>query len=93
MAWDERYRMLKKGEIIQEGDEVDACSDGWKDDPVWKPARCIGEPAPDSQYPSHRVYRRANIPICVKANNCMDCGKLQNDQHERRKDAPLSKMP
>jgi hypothetical protein len=60
MAWDERYRMLKKGEIIQAGDEVDACADGWRDDPVWKPARCIGEPAPDPSYPSHRVYRRPN---------------------------------
>jgi hypothetical protein len=60
MAWDERYRMLKKGEIVQEGDEVDACADGWRDGPVWEPARRIGIPAPDPQYPSHRVYRRPN---------------------------------
>ena len=60
MAWDERYRRLNKGEIIQAGDEVDACNDGWRDEPDWQPAKCIGQPAPDPQYPSHRVYRRPN---------------------------------
>ncbi len=52
------YRILKRGEIIQEGDETDRCTDPWRDDPVWEPARNIGQPAPDPQYPSHRVYRR-----------------------------------
>ena len=52
------YRILKKGEIIQEGDETDGCADPWRDDPVWEPAGNIGEPAPDPQYPSHCVYRR-----------------------------------
>jgi len=52
------YRFLKKDEIIQEGDEVDACGDGWRDDPKWEPATCIGQPAPDPAYPSHRIYRR-----------------------------------
>lgn len=52
------YRILEKGEIIQEGDEVDGCGDAWRDEPVWIPARCVGEHAPDPDYPSHRIYRR-----------------------------------
>lgn len=24
------YRILEKGELIQEGDEVDMCRDGWR---------------------------------------------------------------
>ena len=52
------YRILKKGEIIQEGDETDRCVDPWRDDSVWGPTENIGQPAPDPQYPSHRVYRR-----------------------------------
>lgn len=51
------YRELKKGEIIQEGDEVDS-SAGWNDEPRWVPARAIGEKAPDPSYPAHRIYRR-----------------------------------
>lgn len=58
MTWDTRYRMLRAGEIIQAGDEVDAASDGWRDAPVWEPANAIGENAPDPAYPSHRRYRR-----------------------------------
>ena len=58
-SWDQRYRMLEKGEIIQEGDEVDACRDGWRDEPEWEPAlHCIGQEAPDPRFPSHRRYRR-----------------------------------
>lgn len=53
-----KYRLLEKGEIIQEGDEVDACNDGWRDAPKWVPALSIGQPAPDPAYPSHRIYRR-----------------------------------
>lgn len=46
------YRRLEKGEI-------DDCADGWRDDPVWIPVTsCVGEPAPDPAYPSHRQYRR-----------------------------------
>lgn len=53
------YRRLKYGEIIQEGDEIDSCRDGWRDVPIWVPVTtCIGEPAPDPQFPSHRQYRR-----------------------------------
>lgn len=52
-----KYRALKKGEIIQEGDEVDA-SIGWNEMPRWVPANNIGQPAPDPLYLAHRQYRR-----------------------------------
>jgi hypothetical protein len=53
------YRFLEKGEIVQEGDEVDACRDAMKDDPVWKPAvHSVGRPAPDPRFSSHRIFRR-----------------------------------
>mgnify|MGYP003421699423 CR=1 FL=1 len=53
------YRRLEAGEIICEGDEIDCCRDQWRDAPVWRPVTaCIGEPAPDPQYVSHRQYRR-----------------------------------
>ena len=71
MAWDKKYRRLDKDEIIQEGDEVDACNDAWRDKPNWKPASCscIGKPAPDPQYISHRIYRR-RIMKCPKNKVC-----------------------
>ena len=54
-----KYYYLKKGDIIKGGDEIDACNDAWRDEPKWKKAKtCIGEPAPDPQYISHRNYRR-----------------------------------
>ena len=57
--WNDKYRMLNEGETIQDGDEVDVCADGWRDPPDWQPSKhCIGEPAPNPNYPSHRVYRR-----------------------------------
>lgn len=53
------YRRLEKGEIIQEGDEIDTCRDPWRDAAKWEPVTsCIGEPAPDPQFVSHRQYRR-----------------------------------
>jgi len=52
------YRCLRKGEIIEEGDEVDVSTDGWRDEPVWKPIICVGQEVPDPQYPAHRQYRR-----------------------------------
>jgi hypothetical protein len=59
MAWDNRYRRLNYGEIIEKGDEVDACVDGWRDSPKWVPAgNTVGQTAPDPNYPSHRIYRR-----------------------------------
>jgi hypothetical protein len=61
----EKYRILKHGEIIQEGDEVDACVNPWRDDPKWEQAANIGQSAPDPKYPSHSVYRRKidTVPI------------------------------
>jgi len=53
-----KWRNLKHNEIIRKGDWVDMCRDGMKDNPVWKPATCIGKKAPDSSYPAHRIYRR-----------------------------------
>jgi hypothetical protein len=54
-----QYYYLKKDEIIQEGDEVDMCRDGWRDDPKWEKVKYrIGEKAPDPCYPSHTRYRR-----------------------------------
>lgn len=53
------YRLLKAGEIIEEGDEVDACRDGWRDPAKWVLAgKTVGKKAPDPAYPSHRKYRR-----------------------------------
>jgi len=54
-----QYRYLEHGEIIKATDEYDACNDGWRDDPVWKPVKTrIGQPAPDPKYPAHTIYRR-----------------------------------
>ena len=54
------YRRLEKGEVIQAGDEIDRCSDGWRDEPNWQPVHPldIGRCAPDPQFPAHRQYRR-----------------------------------
>lgn len=54
MSWDKRYRMLKEGEIIRDGDEVMTDSDLG-----WRPAgRTVGHLAPCPYYTSHRIYRR-----------------------------------
>ena len=53
-----KYYYLKKGEEILSGDEVDMCNDGWRDDPMWIPAKNVGEKAVDPQFISHRKYRR-----------------------------------
>jgi len=54
------YRILKHGEVIREGDEIDACRDGWRDDAKWEPApkHMIGREASNPAYPSHSKYRR-----------------------------------
>ena len=56
----ETYRRLEKGEIIREGDEVDACNNSWHDDPKWVPvsSRSIGQPASDPKFISHSQFRR-----------------------------------
>jgi hypothetical protein len=62
-GWDYNYRRLDEGEIIQRGDEIQA------DDGSWDLAvRCIGTPAPDPAYTSHRVYRRAAITKATGAD-------------------------
>lgn len=53
MAWDMRYRHLREGEIIRETDEVQNDDGSWR-----KGCRCVGQPAPNPNYTSHRVYRR-----------------------------------
>ncbi|GAB1084976.1 hypothetical protein M2H09_20900, partial [Vibrio vulnificus] len=61
--WDSvEWRVLNEGEVIKEGDYVDVTNDGWRDNPEWKLATCIGEQAPDPSYPSHRTYRRIVDP-------------------------------
>lgn len=57
---EENYRILKHGEIVQEGDEYDFCANPWKDMPKWRkvlPSE-IGLSVPDPQYPAHRIFRR-----------------------------------
>ena len=58
-----KYRRLEKDEIIKDGDEVDACADGYKDDPIWEPVKRhnIGRLAPDPQYIAHSQFRRKEI--------------------------------
>jgi len=54
-----KYRQLKKGELIQEGDEIDASVDGWRDEAKWIKAKYTrGTEAPDPCFPAHRLYRR-----------------------------------
>lgn len=51
--WDNRYRPLKKDEIILATDEVMLDDGSWIVTP-----NCVGTPAPDPAYTSHRWYRR-----------------------------------
>lgn len=62
------YRHLEKGEIIQDGDETDNCTDPWRDNAVWVPVHflAVGQPAPDPRYPSHRQFRRPVLVIDTK---------------------------
>jgi hypothetical protein len=70
-----KYRHLKKGEIIQAGDETDSSPDGWKGPAQWvtvQPSE-IGQEAPDPQYPSHRLYRRpATVMLGSGSTNLED---------------------
>lgn len=62
---DYTYRLLNKGEIIQDGDECEASS-GWNAAANWIPVReSIGTPAPDPQYPAHRLIRRRVLAVAV----------------------------
>lgn len=54
MGWDNRYRQLQEGEIVQQGDEFLADSDkGWL-----ASVHGIGRHAPDPHCPAHTLYRR-----------------------------------
>lgn len=56
------YYYLKKGEIIQEGDECEM-SAKYNDPAKWVPAgHTVGQPAPDPKYMAHRIYRRLIHP-------------------------------
>jgi len=57
------YRHLECGEIIREGDQVDACNNPMKDDADWVPTTCAGQRAPNPKYISHRQYRRPIDPM------------------------------
>lgn len=88
--WDKRYRRLKAGEIIRQGDEVDNC-DGGKDEPEWVVAtRCIGEPAPDPNYTSHRQYRRL-IEDTVSTESTESPGICDSDAFEAELEAVMAK--
>ncbi len=52
-----KYYYLKEGDIIQENDEVEM-SNSIKDGPKWQKTNCIGQKAPNPNYPAHRRYRR-----------------------------------
>lgn len=53
-----QYRYLEQGEIVKEGDEVDVCAGGYKDEPKWVKTTCVGDKAPYPSFMSHRRYRR-----------------------------------
>lgn len=54
MTWDNRYRQLAEGEIIESHDECLTDSRlGWQ-----PAAITVGLPAPSPLYTSHRIYRR-----------------------------------
>ena len=86
-----QYRSLSKGELVCAGDEVDMCCDQWRDNPKWVAATCIGEPAPDPAFPSHRQYRRPLKDIGAVANiaqqaeceitRCRMCGHKLYGEH------------
>lgn len=59
MAKKKKYYYLKKGEIVQEGDEVEM-SANYNDQAKWVKAsvHSIGTPAPDPLFMAHRVFRR-----------------------------------
>lgn len=86
MMWDERYRMLREDEVIQEGDECDACNDGWRDEVKWESAGItVGRKAPDPAYPSHRKYRRLRLLDSLKP--CPFCGDKAKMTYWRKQDS------
>ena len=58
----ELWKPLDAGEIVQAGDQYDACSDPWRCDPIWvevnEGSPLIGSTVPDPAFPAHTRYRR-----------------------------------
>jgi len=74
MINEKQYYYLKKGEIVQDGDEVEM-SAKYNDDAKWQKAsvHSIGTPAPDPQFMAHRVYRREmSVHLQNKADRAKD---------------------
>lgn len=78
-GWDPRYRVLREGDIIREGDECLTDSHlGWQPE-----TRCVGTLAPDPSYTSHRMYRR----LIDTAQDGVAQRIEQSEPDEGRKDA------
>ena len=61
MLWDNRYRQLEMGEVVQEGDEIFCSDHPWHGgNERWEPVTPdqVGQIAPDPRYVSHRRFRR-----------------------------------
>lgn len=56
-----KYYYLKKDDIIQRGDEVEA-SNSIHDEPKWETTNeaCVNTLAPNPIFPAHRQYRRSS---------------------------------
>ena len=53
MTWDNKYRQLRKGEIVAAGDEI------LNDITLkWEPAKAIGRAAADPLCTAHSMFRR-----------------------------------
>ena len=58
-----QYRRLDINDVIEADDEIDACRDQWRDDPVWRRVgdscpHMVGRNPSDPRYPAHAPYRR-----------------------------------
>lgn len=53
-----KYYYLQEGDTIKENDEVEV-SNSIKDDEKWQKTKCVGQKAPNPNYPAHRRYRRS----------------------------------
>ena len=60
MPWDHRYRRLEEGETILATDEIQLADGEWG-----SPHLTVGMKAPDPNYTSHRLYRRAITPEAI----------------------------
>ena len=58
MNWNENYRQLEEGEILQEGDQVQTEILG-----IWYPTIRVGMSVPNSAHYVYRIYRRRKNPL------------------------------